>query len=138
MNTPVTKGKDIQRAWHHVDVQGKILGRVAVEIAGKLLGKTKPYFVRNLECGDYVVVTHAKSVVVTGNKEKEKKYSRYSGYPGGLRVETVEEVRKRKPEELIRHAVFGMLPKNKLRDSMIKRLYSYADNIHPYKEKLTT
>lgn len=134
--TEPTQMKDIQRSWHLVDLRGKILGRVATEIATLLVGKTKPYFVRNLDCGDSVVVINAREAKVTGRKEKNKKYYRYSGYPGGLRIESFSELRKRKPEEPIRHAVRGMLPQNRLRDRWMKRLFVFAGEEHPYKDKL--
>jgi large subunit ribosomal protein L13 len=139
MNSTVsTKSKDIQRAWHHVDVKDQTLGRVASEIAQILMGKSKPYFVRNLDCGDYVVVTNAASVKVTGKKEVEKVYYRHSMYPGGLRAARLEEVRAQKPEEIIMHAVKGMLPQNKLRASMLKRLYVFKGENHTYESKFTT
>ena len=134
--TKPTTESQIERVWHHFDVKDKVLGRIAVEITKKLMGKQKPYFARNMDCGDYVVVTNSKDVVLTGNKENTKVYSSYSGYPGGLRKETVRQLRARRPQEIIRHAVYGMLPKNKLRDRMIKRLYIYADENHPYQSKL--
>ncbi len=133
--TKPTKAKDITRAWHAVDVKDKVLGRVSVDIAGKLMGKSKPYFVRNLDCGDYVVVINAKYVAVTGKKEKQKMYSHYSGYPGGEKRKALWQVRKEKPTDIIRHAVFGMLPKNKLRDRMITRLFIYPEADHPYTNK---
>ncbi len=133
--TKPTKAKDIQRSWYLVDVKDQILGRVTTGIAERLIGKVKPYFVRNLDCGDYVVVVNAKHVLVTGKKEKQKLYSHYSGYPGGLKQKALWQVRSEKPEELIRHAVMGMLPKNKLRDRLITRLYVYPEADHPYKDK---
>ncbi len=99
------------------------------------MGKGKGYFAKNMDCGDYVVVTNAVKVKVTGAKEKDKVYTRYSGYPGGLHSQRLEEVRAKKPTEIIRHAVSGMLPKNKLRDQWLKRLYIYADSKHPYEKK---
>lgn len=133
--TKATRTRDIKREWHLVDVKGEILGRISTEIASLLMGKSKSYFTRNLDCGDYVVVTNAKDVVVTGKKEKQKKYYRHSGYPGGMRVEPLEKLRLRRPEELIRHAVKGMLPQNKLRDRMLKRLFIFSKEEHPYGEK---
>src|SRR5687767_3694946 len=124
--TQPTKTADVVRNWHLIDVDGKILGREAGVIAQKLIGKSKPYFAKNIDCGDYVVVLNAKTVKLTGKKETDKVYTRYSGYPGGLRKITVKETRATRPEDLIRHAVSGMLPKNKLRDSMLKRLYVFA------------
>jgi len=135
-STKPTKASDIKRSWHLVDVNGKILGRISSEIAKLLMGKSKPYYVRNLDCGDYVVVINAKDVKVTGKKETDKKYYRHSGYPGGLRVETLKELRESKPEEIIRHAVKGMLPQNKLRDRMLTRIFVYRDETHPYTDKL--
>ncbi len=126
MNTVATKAGDIKREKHVIDVKGKVLGRVSSEIAQLLMGKAKPYFVRNLDLGDYVTVVNAAEVVVTGKKETNKKYYRYSGYPGGLSIETVDKLRLRKPTEIIVHAVKGMLPQNKLRDTMLKRLTVFA------------
>lgn len=138
MNTTTsTKVKDIKRTWHLIDVKDKILGRAAVEIAAKLIGKAKPYFVHNLDCGDYVVVINAKHVKVTGHKEKEKLYTRYSGYPGGMKTKMLWELRADKPDEIIRRAVMGMLPKNKLRDRMITRLFVRPEATHEFAEKFT-
>lgn len=133
--TQATKISDIKRSWHIVDVKGKILGRVASEIAHHLMGKAEPYFVRNLDCGNYVVVTNAKEIKVTGNKEAQKNYYRHSGYPGGFRQETLGELRVRKPEDIIMHAVKGMLPNNRLRDKMLKRLFISAGSEHKYQDK---
>jgi large subunit ribosomal protein L13 len=118
-------------------VKGKILGRIASEIALQLMGKKKPYFVRNMDCGDYIVVINAKAVEVTGKKEAEKLYTTYSGFPGGIKQKALWQMRAEKPTEVIRHAVYGMLPKNKLRDRLITRLYIYPDSEHPYKEKFS-
>lgn len=133
--TKPTRASNIQRAWHLIDVKDKVLGRAATDIAHKLMGKSKPYFVRNLDCGDYVVVINAKYVAVTGKKEKQKTYSQYSGYPGGEKRKALWQVRLEKPIDIIRHAVFGMLPKNKLRDRMITRLFIYPEANHPYQNK---
>lgn len=135
--TRATKISEVKRVWHLVDAKDKILGRIAAEIAQKLMGKSKPYFVRNLDCGDYVVVTNARYVAVTGKKEKNKLYGNYSGYPGGLKEKALWQVRKEKPAEVVRHAVWGMLPTNKLRDRLVTRLYIYPDAEHPYKNKFT-
>src|SRR3989344_2944580 len=134
--TKATKDADIKRSWHLVDVNGKILGRISSEIAKLLMGKSKPHYVRNLDCGDYIVVINASGVKVTGKKEENKKYYRHSGYPGGLRMQTFKELKDSKPEEMIRHAVKGMLPQNKLRDRMLTRLFVYRDENHPYTDKL--
>lgn len=133
--TVPTKISEVKRSWHLVDVKGKILGRIASAISVLLMGKSKPYFVRNLDVGDYVVVTNAKDVKVTGKKEVLKKYYRYSGFPGGLRVEALGDLRKRMPEEIILHAVKGMLMQNKLRDRMMGRLFVFAGEEHAYKDK---
>lgn len=134
--TKSTKASKIMRVWHLVDAKDKVLGRVAVEIAAKLIGKSKPYFVRNLDCGDFVVVINAKHVKVTGKKEKEKMYTRYSGYPGGLKAKALWQVRAEHPTELIRRAVMGMLPKNKLRDRMITRLHVTPEATHNFGSKI--
>jgi len=135
--TRATKISEIKREWHLLDVKDKILGRMASDIALLLMGKGKTNFVRNLDCGDYVVVLNAKSVKVTGKKESLKKYFRHSGYPGGLKAETLSDLRTRNPEEIIRHAVAGMLPQNKLKADMLKRLYVFAEEEHTYKEKFS-
>jgi large subunit ribosomal protein L13 len=136
--TQPTKTSDITREWVLVDVKDQILGRVATQIAQLLMGKSKAYFAKNMDCGDHVVVINAKYVKATGNKEDQKVYTRYSGYPGGLRSETLKELRIRKPEEIILHAVSGMLPKNKLRDTMLARLHVFAEAEHKYEDKLTS
>ncbi|MCJ7826409.1 50S ribosomal protein L13 [Patescibacteria group bacterium] len=131
-----TKAKDITRRWHIVDVKGKTIGNAATDIAVLLMGKDKPNFVRHLDCGDFVVVINSKYVESTGKKEKEKLYGRYSGYPGGLKQKALWQVRQENPNEIIRHAVWGMLPTNKLRDRLVTRLYIYPDESHPYKDKI--
>lgn len=134
--TKPTRLANIKRNWHLVDLDGKTLGRAATAIALLLMGKGKPYFIKNLDCGDFVVVVNTRKVGVSGKKENLKKYYRYSGYPGGLKIETLKELRERKPQEIIRHAVLGMLPQNKLRDRMIKRLFVFEGEKHPYGEKI--
>lgn len=131
----VTKLSDIRRDWHLIDVENKILGRISTDIAKLLMGKGKPYFVRNLDCGDYVVVVNAKNISVTGQKEEKKVYSRHSGFPGGFKSETLGQLRVRKPEEIIKHAVKGMLPQNKLRDRMLDRLKIFPGPEHTYADK---
>ena len=131
-----TTEQQIKRAWHLVDVKDQILGRQAVSIAHKLMGKGKGYFANNMDCGDYVVVVNAKDVKTTGRKELLKKYTRYSGYPGGLRTRTLKEVKEQDPTEVITHAVSGMLPKNRLRAKMLKRLYVFSDENHKFQDKL--
>ncbi len=118
----VTKATDIKRATHTIDAKSANLGRLATQVANLLVGKSKPYFTRHLDCGDFVTIANAKEVKVTGKKETDKTYTRYSGYPGGLKTTTLGALRKDKPQEIIRHAVWGMLPNNKLRDIWIARL----------------
>ncbi len=133
--TVSTKLGEIKRSWHLFDAKGKILGRISSEIAQALIGKSKPYFVSNLDCGDYVVVINASEIKVTGKKELQKKYSRHSGYPGGYREETLMELRKRNPTDIIKFAVLGMLPQNKLQDRMLTRLFIFPGAEHSYKDK---
>lgn len=135
--TQPTKAKEIERTWHLIDVKGKVLGYAATEIADTLIGKNKSYFASNLDCGDYVVVINSKLIEVTGKKEKEKMYSNYSGYPGGRKAKSLWQLRQEKPNEIIRHAIWGMLPKNKLRDRLVTRLYIYPTAEHPYQDKFT-
>lgn len=133
--TKSTKQSEIKREWHLIDVKEKILGRMASDIALLLMGKSKSNFVRNLDLGDYVVVTNAKFVRVTGKKETDKKYYRHSGFPGGFRQQTLQEMRAKKPTEIIIHAVSGMLPQNRLKKQMLKRLYVFEAEEHNYEDK---
>lgn len=133
--TVPTKADAIKRVWHIIDLKGKTLGRVSTEIAGLLMGKAKPYFIKNLDCGDYVVAINAKDIKVTGKKEDQKNYYRHSGYPGGFRQQTLAQVREAKPEDIITHAVKGMLPKNRLQDTMLKRLRVFEDEKHSFGDK---
>lgn len=127
--------KEISRGWHIVDVSKKHLGREIPEIAKFLQGKHKVSYVQNLDMGDYVVVINAKEVQLTGKKDSQKEYTYYSGYPGGLRSVTFKEMMKKNPKEVIRHAVSGMLPKNKMRDPRLARLYIFEGSEHPYGDK---
>lgn len=136
MSTNSLSSKDIKRGWHLIDVKGKVLGRVAGEIAKLLMGKQKSNYVTYLDNGDFVVVTNAKAIKVTGRKAEQKNYYHHSGYPGGLRTESFQDLQKRRPEEIIVHAVKGMLPKNKLGKSMLKKLYVYEGDKHPYEKQL--
>ena len=136
MSTNSQSAKDIKRSWHLIDVKDKILGRISVEIANKLSGKGKVNFVPYLDGGDFVVITNAKQINVTGKKAQQKKYIRHSGYPGGLTVETYEKLIERRPEEVIKHAVKGMLPKNKLGEKMIARLKVFAGSEHSYQKQV--
>lgn len=122
----------MKRSWHLIDAKDEILGRISTKIARHLIGKDKVECVPHQDVGDHVVVINAKEVGVTGKKEKQKTYYRHSGYPGGLRSETLGELRERRPEEIIRRAVKGMLPKNKLQKPMLKRLHIFAGGEHPF------
>ena len=132
MKTYSTKAADIERQWHVIDASGKVLGRVATRIAGLLMGKHKPLFCRHLDVGDFVVVTNADKVRVTGNKAKQKFYYRHSGYPGGLRSISLEKMMETHPTRVIEHAVKGMLPGNRLGRGMMKRRKVYAGDGHPH------
>lgn len=135
MNTRSTTQSEIVRKWQVIDVKDQVLGRVATQIAHVLMGKSKAYFVRNLDCGDYVVVTNAKLVKVTGKKEKEKIYYRHSGYPSGLKGISFEQQLVKDPKKIIESAVSGMLPQNKLRATMLKRLFVFPSEEHTYTDK---
>lgn len=126
MSTNVISAKNIKRETQTIDASGKILGRLATEVATILMGKKKPEFVPYLDTGDFVVVTNASKIILTGKKMKEKTYTRHSGYPGGLSVETFDKMIVRKPAFVIEHAVKGMLPHNRLGSQMIKKLKVFA------------
>ncbi len=132
MKTYSTKTADIERQWHVIDASGKILGRLATQIAGLLMGKHKPIFSPNLDTGDFVIVTNADKVRVTGRKIKQKLYYRHSGYPGGLKSIPLEKMMQTNPTQVIEHAVKGMLPHTRLGASMRKKLRVYAGDIHPH------
>lgn len=132
MSTSSFSAKNIKRQWHLIDAKDKILGRMATEVAKILMGKNKPIFVPYLDTGDFVVITNASKVKVTGKKMQTKNYVRHSGYPGGLKVETFDKLINRRPEYIIEHAVKGMLPHNKLGKKMIKKLKVFASSEHPF------
>lgn len=131
-STKHLKGKEIVREWWEINAEGKTLGRLASKIASLLRGKHKPIFSPFLDVGDFVVVVNAEKVRVTGKKLREKLYRYHSGYLGNLREFTLEEMLKRKPEEVIREAVWGMLPKNRLGRKLIKKLKIYKGPSHPH------
>ena len=131
-----TQAKQIERQWLLVDLENKILGRSATEIAIRLIGKKKPYFVQHLDCGDYVVVINAEKVKVTGKKTEQKIYYHHSGYPGGFKSLTYSQIMDKDPRKIITQAVRGMLPKNKLRDQRMKRLKVFVGNNHPYEKQI--
>jgi len=133
--TRVTKAKEIKREWHLINAQDQILGRMAVNIAALLMGKNKPSFVPYLDGGDYVVVINAAKVKVSGRKAENKLYYRHSGYPGGFKKVTFAQQMAKDPTQIIRHAVEGMLPKNKLRDQRLARLKVFIDEKHNYEDK---
>ena len=132
MKTFSVRPSDIKREWHVIDVSDKILGRIATQIARLLMGKHKPIFARNIDTGDFVVVLNAEKVRVTGNKLKQKFYYRHSGYPGALRSTSLGEKMQTDPAWVIEHAVRGMLPRNRLGASMMKKLKVYVGNTHPH------
>ncbi len=130
MKTVYVRQEDVKREWHLVDASEKVLGRLATGIASLLKGKGKVAYSHHVDMGDGVVVINGGKIRVTGKKPQQKVYKRFSGYPGGLKLETYESLFKRRPNEVLRHAVKGMLPKNKLGRRMIKRLKIYADDKH--------
>lgn len=121
-----------KRDWYLFDANQKVLGRLATEVAVLLRGKNKVGFANHLDGGDYVVITNAKKIVLTGNKEEQKRYYHHTGYLGNLKTMTVPELRKDNPEKIIEKAVYGMLPSNKLRDGFMARLKVYAGPTHPH------
>ena len=132
MKTYIAKDKDIRKIWYVVDAKDKILGRLATKVASILRGKDKVIFSPHQDTGDEVIVINASMIKVTGKKLAQKQYKRYSAYPGGLNITNLETMMKKKPEYVIRHAVEGMLPKNKLAAKLIKKLRVYADDKHPH------
>ena len=130
--TYVTKASDIDREWLVVDATGEILGRLATRIAAMLRGKHKPYYAPNLDTGDFVIVVNGSKISVTGNRLDDKLYRRHTGYPGGLKEITLRRMMEKHPERVIRFAVKGMLPKNKLGRQMLKKLKVYAGAEHPH------
>ena len=130
MTTYSAKPSDVTRKWYVIDASQAPLGRTATLIATLLTGKGKPQFTQHIDCGDFVVVTNAGNVKVTGNKLEDKMYYRHSGYPGGLKEASLKEVLERTPERALYEAVRGMLPVNKLRDPRLARLKIYAGAEH--------
>ena len=132
MKTYSAKPREIEQSWYLVDADGQILGRLATEIADTLRGKHKPEYTPHVDTGDFVIVVNAEKIHVTGKKLEQKIYYRHSGYPGGLRERTLAEQLARRPEEVIRKAVKGMLPKNKLAAAQLRKLKVYAGPEHPH------
>jgi len=132
MKTFVPKKDDIEKKWWVVDAEGRILGRLATEVATLLRGKNKPQFASFLDTGDFVIVINAEKVSVTGKKLAQKKYYSHSQYPGGLRTDVLQDLLAKKPEEVIKKAVWGMIPKNKLGRAVYKKLKVYRGPEHPH------
>ncbi|GAB6076262.1 50S ribosomal protein L13 [Desulfurobacterium crinifex] len=132
MKTFMLRKEDVQRDWYVVDAAGKTLGRLASEIARILMGKHKPTYTPHVDNGDFIIVVNAEKIHVTGKKLDKKIYYKHTGYMGHLKETTLREMLQKKPEEVIRLAVRGMLPKNKLRDRRMKRLKVYAGPEHPH------
>ncbi|NMB25516.1 MAG: 50S ribosomal protein L13 [Firmicutes bacterium] len=130
--TYMARPADIDRKWYVIDAEDKVLGRLAGEIATILRGKHKPQFTPHMDTGDFVIVVNAEKVKLTGKKREQKTYYWHTGYPGGIRSRTAGELLARKPEEVIRKAVWGMLPKNKLSRQQLTKLKVYAGPDHPH------
>jgi len=135
MKTYQPKQKEIKRNWHLIDAKGKVLGRMASEIAQLLMGKHKANYATHIDMGDYVVVLNAKEVELTGKKMDQKVYYKHSGYPGGLKEVKVKKLLKEQPEKVIEKAVYGMLPTNRLRQKRMRRLKVFAESEHKYGDK---
>jgi len=130
--TYAVKTSEIQREWRVIDADGQTLGRLATRIAVLLRGKHRPTFSTHIDTGDPVIVLNASKIKVTGRKLQAKQYVRHSGYPGGMRTESLERLLARRPEEVIRRAVRGMLPRNRLGEQMVRKLHVYAGAEHPH------
>lgn len=132
MRTFVANEDQIERKWYVVDAKGHRLGRLATRVADTLRGKKKAIFTPHVDCGDFVIVINAQDVILTGNKEEQKTYKRFSGYPGGLKVTTVDQLRKRHPDRLVQFAVKGMIPKGSLGRKVLRKLKIYGGANHPH------
>ena len=132
MKTQSFKQSDIEQSWILVDAKDRTLGRLASALASRLRGKHRPEYTPNADLGDYIVVINANKINVTGDKLNQKKYFRHSGYPGGIKSKSLNKVIENSPEDAIRMAVKGMLPKNKLGKKMLTKLKIYKDNDHPH------
>ena len=132
METKSYKSVNVEKNWHLVDAEDKVLGRLAVKIANILSGKNKAQYSPNADLGDFVVVVNAEKVKVTGNKFSQKNYYHHTGYPGGLKTKSFEKMQEDSPEKIIEKAVKGMLPKNKLANQSIKKLKVYSGSAHPH------
>ena len=136
MKTYSTKASDIKRNWHVIDASGKVLGRLATQVATLLKGKHKPIYAPHMDTGDFVIVLNASKVLVTGKKAGQKMYYRHSGYPGGLKKESFNEMMEKHPTRVIEHAVKGMLPHNRQGRAMVRRLKVYAGDTHPHQAQV--
>ena len=132
MKTYSAKASDVQRSWFLVDAEGKILGRLACEVARRLRGKHKAIYTPHVDTGDFIVVVNADKILMTGKKATDKIYYHHTGYPGGIKSKPAGKMRLEKPERLIRLAVKGMLPKNSLGRKMLRKLKIYAGGDHPH------
>src|SRR4051812_49836811 len=132
MKTFVATPSTAERNWYVVDATGQTLGRLATQLADVLRGKRKPEYTPHVDTGDFIVVVNAEKISVTGNKLQDKRYYRHSGYPGGIKSRTLQEQLDRRPEEVIRHAVKGMLPRNRLARKQLTKLKVYAGPDHPH------
>ena len=132
MKTYIPKKDSLEKKWWLINAEGKILGRLASEVAVLLRGKKKPQFTPFLDTGDFVIIVNADKVRVTGKKEDQKVYYHHSGYPGGLTTKTLKELRDKRPEEVIKKAVWGMIPKNKLGSAVYRKLKVYRGPQHPH------
>jgi large subunit ribosomal protein L13 len=133
MKTFQATAQDRERGWYVVDAEGKILGRLATQIADVLRGKRKPTYTPHVDVGDFVIVVNAEKIAVTGKKLEDKRYWRHSGYPGGIRSRTLGDLLEKRPEEVIRKAVKGMLPRNRLARQQLSKLKVYAGPDHPHR-----
>ena len=132
MRTFIPKKDDIEQKWLLINAEGRILGRMATEVADLIRGKRKPQFTSHLDTGDFVVIINAEKIKVSGRKLEQKKYYSHSGYPGGIKEETLKDLLERKPEEVIKKAVWGMIPKGKLGRALYKKLKVYKGPVHPH------
>ena len=132
MKTFSTTPTDIEREWFVVDAEGLVLGRLATQVASILRGKTKPYFVPYLDTGDNVIILNAENIRITGNKLDQKVYTRYTGWPGGLRSVTLKDRMAKEPDQVVRGAIKGMLPRGPLGRQMLRKLHVYTGTEHPH------
>ncbi len=132
MSSYMARSEDFEKKWYIIDGEGKTVGRLSTKIARLLRGKEKPQFTPHADIGDFVIVVNADKVKFTGKKWEQKKYYWHTGYPGGIKSITANDLAKKKPEEILRKAVWGMLPKNKMQDKLISRLKLYTGTEHPH------